>query len=67
MSDRKPPLANIGPQQRRRRLLYGLVMLVVGLAAVVMDLASASRWWLVGVFAFFWAGALGVLQARGHT
>jgi hypothetical protein len=67
MSDRKPPFANIGLRQRRQRLLYGLVMLVVGLAVVVMDLAGASRWWLVAVFAFFWVGALGVLQARGHT
>jgi fatty acid desaturase len=67
MSDRNPPLANIGPLQRRRRLLYGLVMLVVGLAVVVLDLAAASRWWLVAVFAPVWAGALGVLQACGHT
>ena len=42
-------------------------MLAVGLAVVVMDLAAASRWWLVAVFAFFWGGALGVLQACGHT
>jgi hypothetical protein len=67
MSERKPPLANIGPRQRRQRLLYGLVMLVVGLAVVVADLAGASRWWLLAVFAFFWVGGLGVLQARGHT
>lgn len=42
-------------------------MLVVGLAVVVMDLAASSGWWLVAVFALFWGGALGVLQARGHT
>jgi len=67
MSDRKPPLANIGPSGRCRRLAFGIVMLAVGLAVVVMDLAAASRWWLVAVFAFFWGGALGVLQACGHT
>jgi fatty acid desaturase len=67
MSDRETSLANIGPLQRRRRLLYGLVMFVVGLAVVVLDLAAASRWWLVAVFTLFSAGAVGVLQARGHT
>ena len=61
------PLANIGPRGRRGRLLVGLVMAVAGLAVVVMDLAAVSRWWLVAVFALFWAGALGVLQACGHT
>jgi fucose permease len=62
-----PTIANIGPRGRRRRLLLGLVLLAVGLLVVVLDLAAASGWWLVAVFALFWAGALGVLQAHGHT
>jgi hypothetical protein len=48
-------------------MLFGLVLLAAGLSVVVLDLAAASGWWLVAVFALFWAGALGVLQARGHT
>jgi len=62
-----PTIANIGPRGRRRRGLFGLVLLAAGLSVVVLDLAAASGWWLVAVFALFWAGALGVLQARGHT
>jgi fatty acid desaturase len=60
-------LANIGPRGRRRRLLFGLVMLAAGLAVVVTDLVAGSRWWLVAIFALIWGGVLGVLQARGHT
>jgi fatty acid desaturase len=60
-------LANIGPRGRRRRQIFGIVMLVVGLAVALLDLPAASRWWLVAVFACFWLGSLGVLQARAHT
>jgi fatty acid desaturase len=60
-------LANIGTRGRRRRLTRGLVLLAVGTAVVVLDLAVASRWWLVAVFALFGGGALDVLQAVGHT
>ena len=48
-------------------MLFGLVLLAAGLSVVVLDVAAASGWWLVAVFALFWAGALGVLQARGPT
>jgi fatty acid desaturase len=60
-------LANIGPNGRRVRRIFGIVMLVVGLAAVVLGLPAGTRWWLVAVFACFWLGSLGVLQARAHT
>jgi fatty acid desaturase len=61
------PLANIGPRGRRRRLARGLALLAAGIAVVVLDLAAASRWWLVAVFALFGGGALDVLQALGYT
>ena len=48
-------------------MLFGLVLLAAGLSVVVLDLAAATGWWLVAVFALFWAGALGEQQARGHT
>lgn len=60
-------LANIGSKGTRRRLTRGLALLAVGLAVVVLDLATASRWWLVAVFALTWGGVLDVLQALGHT
>ena len=59
--------ANIGSRGRRSRLTRGLALLAVGIAVVVLDLAAASRWWLVAVFALFGGGALDVLQAVGHT
>lgn len=60
-------LANIGSGGRRRRLARGLVLLAVGTAVVVSDLAAASPWWLVVTFALFGGGVLDVLQAVGHT
>ena len=60
-------LANIGPRGRLRRRIFGIVMLVAGLAVALLGLPGASRWWLVAAFACFWLGSLGVLQARAHT
>jgi len=61
------PLVNIGSKGRRRRLARGLALLAVGIAVAVLDLAAASRWWLVAVFVLVWGGVLDVLQALGHT
>ncbi len=60
--------ANIGPKGRRRRALMGVLTLAVGIAAfVVILLSGVGRGWRVALFVPFWAGALGVFQARGHT
>jgi fatty acid desaturase len=61
------PVANIGSRGKRRRLARGLALLAVGIAVVVVDLAAASRWWLVAVFALIFGGVLDVLQALGYT
>jgi fatty acid desaturase len=61
------PLANIGSKGRRKRLTRGFALLAVGIAVVVLGLATDSRWWLVAVFVFIWGGVLDVLQALGHT
>jgi hypothetical protein len=60
-------LANIGPRGRRTRRIFGIAMLVAGLAGSLLALHAASRWWLVAVFACFWLGSLEVLQAGAHT
>ncbi len=67
MSGTAARIGNIGPRGRRTGLLFGVVMLGIGLAVFVLDIATASRWWLAVMFGFFWTGALGVLQGRGHT
>src|SRR2546425_12964156 len=60
--------ANIGPKGRRRRALMGVLTLAAGIAAlVVLLLSGVGRGWRGALFLPFWAGALGVFQARGHT
>src|SRR2546422_11679923 len=61
-------VANIGPKGRRRRALMGVGTLSAGIAAlVVLLLSGGGRGWRVALFVPFWAGALGVFPARGHT
>jgi hypothetical protein len=46
----------------------GAVALAAGIAAlVVLLLGDVGRGWRVALVVPFWAGALGVLQARCHT
>jgi len=46
----------------------GAVALAAGITVlVVLVLSGAGRAWRVTLVAPFWAGALGILQARGHT
>ncbi len=60
--------ANIGPKGRRRRAVTGAVALAAGITVlVVLVLSGSGRAWRVALVAPFWAGALGILQARGHT
>jgi len=62
------PLANIGPRERRRRLIAGVAALVAagsGLAALIA--LGVPRVWRVALVLPFWFGALGLAQARGRT
>jgi len=60
--------ANIGPKGRRRRALMGVATLAVGVVALVVSLMSGvDRGWRVALVVPFWAGALGLGQARAHT
>jgi hypothetical protein len=63
------PLAtNIGSSGRRRRYILGAVALAVGLGlAAGLVLGGAPVGLRLLVFLPFAFGALGVLQARGHT
>ena len=60
--------ANIGPRERRKRVVLGLVMLAVsvGIAAALMR-SGASPFWRLGLFVPLWMAALCFLQARGKT
>ena len=59
---------NIEASGRRTRLIGGAALLAVGLAAGVgLQLAGADRGLRLVLFLPFFAGALGLLQARDHT
>lgn len=61
-------VANIGPKERRTRMRFGVILLGggAGLAAVLVGI-EAHRLWRLLLFLPFWAGALGMLQARAKT
>jgi hypothetical protein len=61
-------VANIGPGQRRRRVVIGVSGLLGGLGVVGALLAlGASPGWQLLAFGPFFLGALGLIQARDHT
>lgn len=59
---------NIGPRQRRRRLVVGVVALLAAAALLAwLVLSGASRGWRLLIAIPVWLGALGVLQHRDKT
>ena len=59
---------NLGPREQRKRFVFGLVMLVVGLAvSAVLISTDASPWWRLLVFIPFALAGHGLLQAREKT
>ena len=61
-------VANIGPGERRKRLIAGIIGLTVGvlLAAALITLRSPAMWRMLLFFPFLF-GALGVFQSRDKT
>ena len=61
-------IPNIGPRERRRRLVFGI--LALGLSAVLLTMLlvlGADRWLRLGLFGPLWGAALGVIQATEKT
>ena len=57
--------ANIGPRERRKRRLLGIVSLTVAVGiAFVLVAFDAPRWSRLVVFFPLWMAGLGLLQAR---
>jgi len=60
--------ANLGPQERRKRLTFGVVLLGASLAAAAMLIhADVARGWRMLLVVPLWAAALGFFQARERT
>lgn len=60
--------ANIGPRERRKRRLLGIVSLTVAVGVAFVLLAfGAPRWARLVVFFPLWLAGLGLLQARDKT
>ena len=61
-------VGNLGPREQQKRLVFGVVMLVLALVATGWLLTSgASRWWRLGLFVLFALAGHGLFQARAKT
>ncbi len=61
-----PP--NIGPAERRKRLIVAVAALAVCVgAALLLSLDGAPRYWRLLLFLPFWTAALGLFQARASV
>jgi hypothetical protein len=59
---------NIGPKERRKRLVIGVVMLVAGFGGLGALIAvGAAPAWRLALFVPFWAAALGYFQSWEGT
>jgi fatty acid desaturase len=61
-------IANISTQERRKRLMMGVVTFAVSLVILVILMATGvSRWWRLPLFLLFVGAASGFFQWRDHT
>lgn len=59
---------NIGPRERRKRMIFGIVAFAVSLAILAALVATGlSRWWRLALFLPFAASGAGYFQARDKT
>lgn len=59
---------NIGPRERRKRRLMGVVALTVGVGlAFVLVIFQAPRWSRLIIFFPIWIAGLGLIQSREQT
>jgi hypothetical protein len=61
-------VTNIGPAERRIRLMAGVVGMALGLAGLAGLLRlGADRWWRLALLPVFWGAAVGFFQWRDKT
>lgn len=68
MSETAVCIPNISAQERRKRLLFGVIMLAVSLIILAaLVLTSVNRWWRLPLSLLFWGAATGYFQWREKT
>src|SRR5689334_21176354 len=61
-------IANIGPNERRKRLLAGIVLFAIGFVlSAVLVAADASRLYRLAVLLPFWWGGISTFQVTQQT
>ena len=61
-------IPNISPQERRKRLSFGIVTFVITLVLLGILLATGtSRWWRIALLPLFMSAATGYFQWRDKT
>lgn len=61
-------IANIGPRERRKRLLGGVAAFVGGLIVLAaLMVLGWERWWRLALLMPFWGAASGFFQWREKT
>ena len=59
---------NINTAERRKRLAFGMIELLLSLVILAALLAfGVSRWWRLALLPFFLGSASGFFQWRDHT
>jgi hypothetical protein len=61
-------LSNIGPKEQRKRLIFGIIAFVLGIAAAALLIATnANVLWRLVLFIPFAGAGIGYFQARDKT
>lgn len=61
-------IANIGRNERRKRMRFGVIGMALGvLIAGALVATGVARPWRLALFIPFWVGGLGIFQSRAST
>jgi len=66
MTDRNVEKGNLGPGERRKRLIVGTVALAGAVGLIAARWVDSLMGWVL-FFTLTFAGSLGLFQARGKT
>ncbi|MET0501526.1 MAG: hypothetical protein ABW172_08415 [Candidatus Binatia bacterium] len=57
---------NLGPKERRKRLILGMVGLVMGLGMLMISGMNSIYHW-ASLLMIFWLAGMGIFQAKAKT